>query len=93
MSKSREHYQIHWQLRHAEAQLAYLLDVFGDHLAAKGLVPSDLSDMPAVDYYLVRKFNWTPGQVRSMSIEDKRFALTEEMKGFGLPKEANFDMK
>ena len=92
MSKSREHYEIHYRLRHAEADLAYLLDVFGDTLAAKKLVPSELSDMDAVNYYLVRKFNWTPGEVRSMSAEDKRFALTEEMKGFGLPKEANFTL-
>lgn len=93
MSKAREHYEIIYNLRLAEAQLAYALDVFGDMLNHNGEVPIDLDGIEAIDYYLVRKFSWKPSDVRSMSAEDKRFALTEEMKGFTYPKEAVFDWK
>lgn len=93
MSISRERYENIYNLRMAEAHLSYSLDVFGDKLVSENLAPADLDGIEAVNYYLVRKFNWTPSQVRGMSAEDKRFALTEEMKGFTLPKQAVFNNK
>jgi hypothetical protein len=87
MAKSKEHYEIIRNLRTAEGQLAYSLDVFGDSLAKREGYKS-LDGIEAVHFYLVHKFGWLPEQVRSMKSEDIRFVLQEEMHRFVLPKDA-----
>lgn len=89
MARTREHYEATYRLLHAEADLAYSLDVFGDHLAENHDL-GDLYGLDAVHLYLVKKHGWTPAQARDMSPEDKRLALTTEMEGYTLPKEAIF---
>lgn len=89
MARSRDHFEATYQLLHAEADLAYMLDVFGDKLAEQHQL-GDLYGMDAVHLYLVNKHGWTPAQVRDMSSEDKRLALSEEMKEFTCPQEAIF---
>lgn len=88
--KTREHYEATYRLRHAEGQLAYTPTVFGDELAKRQQYKSDLDGLEAVYYYLIQKHHWTPAVVKGMSYEDLRFALSEEMNGFVLPKEAIF---
>lgn len=91
MPRSRSHYETTLRLYQAEAEMAYILDVFGDHLAKTHLLPPDLYGIPAVNYYLMQKHNWTKSQLEQMSSEEKRFALSAELTGYRLPPEAQFD--
>lgn len=91
MPRSRNQYETTLRVYQAEAEMAYLLDVFGDHLAKTHLLPSDLYGIPAVNYYLMQKHNWTRSQLEQMSSEEKRFALSAELTGYRLPPEAQFD--
>lgn len=77
-------YQSHYWRIHGE----YALDIFGDSLKARCKWKNDLKGLDAVHYYLMQKHDWTPAQVRSMTLEDLRFALSEEMQGWTLPKDA-----
>lgn len=72
----------------SQADLDYALEVFGDGLAQKYGWKHNLKGLEAVHYYLMTKYHWTPAQLRSMPLEDLRFALTEEMQGWTLPREA-----
>ena len=72
-----------------EGELAYGLEVFGDELAKREGY-KEHSGMDAIHFYLVHKFSWPLWQVRSMSAEDIRFILAEEMHGWTLPKAARF---
>ena len=83
----KEHYQAMKTLRLAEGQLAYHIDCFGDHLAEREGYKAH-SGIKAVQFYLLGKYGWMPSQVRSMSHEDIRFCLEEELLGWPLPKEA-----
>lgn len=83
----KERYAIAFQLHTAQGGLAYMLDVFGDTLAKREGYKS-LQGMDAIHFYLVHKFRWLPREVRSMSAEDIRFVLAEEMDGWSAPKAA-----
>lgn len=73
-------------LLHANANLAYQLHCFGDHLAKReGYKNHSGSD--AVRYFLMVTHGWTPATVRAMSDDDLRFAMAEEMAGWTLPAE------
>lgn len=85
--KTKEHYETIKNLRITEGHLAYSLDVFGDKLAAREKYKA-VDGIDAVHFYLVQKFGWLPSVVRSMSAEDLRFVLSEEMAGFTMPKAA-----
>jgi len=85
--RTKEQYQNAKRLHEAEGDLAYLLDVFGDHLAQREGYRS-MDGMEAVHFYIVHKFNWQPAQVRAMSASDLRFVLLEEMQGWTAPKDA-----
>lgn len=65
----------------------YCLEVFGDHLAKREGYKAD-GGMDAVRYYLMTKFHWLPRDVQSMSPDDLRFALREELEGWTLPEAA-----
>jgi hypothetical protein len=84
-----ERYKILKNLHSAQGDLAYMLAVFGDHLAEREKY-KDNGGIDAVHFYLVQKFSWPVSQVRGMSYEDLRFVLSEEMSGWRLPKEAIF---
>ncbi|MEN1941039.1 hypothetical protein WCE39_08090 [Luteimonas sp. MJ174] len=68
-------------LHQAQGQLAYLMELFGDELAAKQGWKR-LDGIQAVRYYLMQKHNWLPAQVNSMSQDDLEFAMTQEMQGW-----------
>lgn len=85
--KTKEHYEVIQRLHAAESGQAYHLDVFGDELAKRESY-KDLDGMEAVYLYLVNKHHWLPRDVRSMSADDLRLALHEEMTGWTLPTEA-----
>lgn len=87
-TKKSDTNEIRWRLHQAQGALAYTLVVFGDGLRKKQGWKNDLSGIDAVHYYLMQKHHWTPAQVRSMSYDDLRFALTEEMQGWTLPADA-----
>lgn len=80
--------EVRHQTHHWRGRLDYVLEVFGDTLKKREGWKSDLQGLDAVAYYLVQKHSWTPAQVRAMSLEDQRFALTEEMHGWKLPQDA-----
>jgi hypothetical protein len=86
---SKERYENLKRLHQAEGELAYSLAVFGDAIAKREKYKdSGLDGMDAVHYYLIHKFGWLPRDVKAMSAEDIRFVLSEEMAGWGLPKDA-----
>lgn len=80
-------YQVLNQLHTAEGGLNYCLAVFGDHLAQREGYKA-AGGMAAVHYYLMTKHHWLPRDVQSMSQDDLRFALQEELEGWLLPAEA-----
>jgi hypothetical protein len=84
---TKEHYQATKALRLTEGQLAYHVDCFGNHLAKREGYKAH-SGIEAVQFYLMNKHGWLPSQVRSMSHDDLRFCLEEEMSGWTLPTEA-----
>lgn len=86
---SKERYEILKRLHEAEGGLAYSLAVFGDEIAKREkYADPELTGMDAVHYYLIHKFHWLPRDVRSMTAEDIRFVLSEEMNGWVMPKDA-----
>ena len=91
MSK-KEIYETWYGLRTAEGKLAYMLDVFGDSIAEREGYKS-VDGIDAVHLYVIRKYNWLPRDVRSMSAEDLRFVLSEEMHGWTAPKDARTPKK
>lgn len=68
------------RLHAAIGELDYHLELFGDFLAKKEKIPLD--GMDAIHFFLVQKHNWLPRDVRSMSGEDIRLVLANEMKGW-----------
>lgn len=84
---TKEYFKTRKRLHEAEGDLAYSLDVFGDHIAEREGY-KELNGIEAVQFYIVQKFKWVPSVVRSMSYEDLRFVLSEEMSGWTLPKDA-----
>ena len=54
-----------------------LLDQIGDKLAEREGY-STHSGIDAVLYYLMQKHHWMPSQVRSMTLNDLHFAVSEE---------------
>lgn len=87
MTTKKDLYENQRRLHEALGNLAYSLTVFGDTLAEREGYRS-VDGIDAVHLYLVRKHNWLPKDVRSMSFEDLRFVLSEEMQGWTLPPEA-----
>ena len=80
-------YEILKNLEDAKAGLAYSLAVFGDELA-KAQQYKEHKGIDAIHFYLIEKFNWLPSVVRSMTTDDMRFCLAEEMSGWVLPPNA-----
>lgn len=84
----KQDYEIRKGLHHANADITYLLDVFGDHLAKREKYNSDLHGLDAVRYYLMQKHHWLPRDVQTMNPADMEFAMSEELAGWTLPKAA-----
>lgn len=80
--------ELRYQSYHWRGHADYSLEVFGDSLKKSQGWKNDLDGLDAVHYYLMQKHHWLPSVVRAMSLEDLRFALTEEMQGWKLPKDA-----
>jgi hypothetical protein len=76
-----------YRLEMATAGLNYSLRVFGDHLAQTHGFKVHRG-LDAVCYYVIQKYNWLPRDVRTMSSEDLRFLLEEEMSDWILPPES-----
>lgn len=84
-----EHHQTLYNLHRELGNLSYHLAVFGDYISEReGYQALELTGMEAIYFYLVTKYNWLPRDVRSMSYEDLRFVLSEEMRGWTLPEDA-----
>ena len=86
MNERKKLYEATFRLRTEESHLAVQVEMFGDHLAKREGYKS-LQGLDAIHFYIVSKFGWLPSQVRSMSFDDLRFLLTEEMSGWTVPKE------
>ena len=83
-----EKYQNLKKLHDAQGGLDYCLCVFGDVLAKREGY-AGLDGIDAIHFYLIHKFAWLPRDVRSMSYDDLRFVLSEELTGWTLPPEAH----
>lgn len=62
--------------RQYAAQLE-LLTLKGNSIAKKEGYNS-LNGIEAIQYYLIKKHNWLPSQVRSMSMDNLSFCMSEE---------------
>ena len=87
--QSREMYELMWQSSQSGRGLDYALYVYGDVIADREEY-KELTGFEAIQFYLMTKYGWLPSQVKSMSLEDLRFCMAEEMHGFVLPKECRF---
>ncbi len=87
---TRELYESTRRLLQAEADLALLLHAFGDSLSDRDGFPSGLMGIEAVHFLLIQKYKWLPRDVKSMSSEDMRLALEDEMENWTPPSEAKF---
>lgn len=72
------------RLHHANGELAFHLELFGEELARREGYKVH-SGIDAVHFYLTTKHGWLPRDVKAMSFEDLRFTLAEEMSGWTLP--------
>lgn len=75
------------KLHHATGGLNFSLEVFGNHVAEREGYQEN-KGLDAIRFYLMEKHGWLPMQVNSMSMDDLRFAMSEEMFGWTLPTEA-----
>ncbi|WP_206074138.1 hypothetical protein [Pseudoalteromonas rubra] len=79
--------EVTWRLYKTQAQMNFLLEMFGRDLAAeKGYTWLESEGIEAIRYYLMQKHNWLPSQVNSMSLEDLSFAVEQEKKPWTLKK-------
>lgn len=62
-------------------------ELFGNDLAVKNSY-NEHKGIEAIRFYLMCKYGWLPSSVRSMSLEDLKFAMAEEMHGWTMPSEA-----
>jgi hypothetical protein len=84
---STEMNQARANIHAAQGSLNYSLEIFGDELAKReGYKAHD--GLEAIQYYLMQKHGWLPRDLKTMSLEDLRFALAEELHGWTLPKNA-----
>ena len=90
MGYSRQRYKILKQKYAAQGNLAYYLELFGNFVAEREGY-RQLDGMDAIFFYLVQKFRWMPKDVRSMSFEDIRFVLSEEMVDWTAPPESRLE--
>lgn len=65
------------RLKLLEAEQSFYLDAFGEHLAAKHKW-EDLRARDAISLYLVKKYHWTLGEIKSLSDDDLKLVLHEE---------------
>ncbi|KKC24963.1 hypothetical protein WP12_16735 [Sphingomonas sp. SRS2] len=72
------------RLHHATGGLNFHLEMFGNELAKREGY-REYKAMDAIHFYLMTKHGWLPRDIRSMSFDDLRFALGEEMAGWTLP--------
>jgi hypothetical protein len=84
---SKEKYKALKQKHALKGDTAYYLELFG-HFLAEREGYREVDGMDAIFFYLVQKHNWLPRDVRSMSIDDLRFVLSEEMANWKAPKTA-----
>jgi hypothetical protein len=70
-----------------EGRMAFHIDCFGDYIAKREKYKKH-KGMDAVHFYLIQKYHWLPSQVKSLSFEDLRFLLEEEMSGWHPPASA-----
>lgn len=72
--------------RHHDAlgNLNYMLECFGDTLSKREKYRG-IDGMDAIWLYLIKTYHWTPAYVKSMSHEDIRFVLSQEMSNWTQP--------
>lgn len=90
MPHSQQRYKVLKQKYAAQGNLAYYLELFGNYLAEREGY-KHLDGMEAIYFYLIHKFRWLPRDVRSMSIDDIRFVLSEEMVNWSAPPESRVE--
>lgn len=86
-STDKEKYELRRRIRKVEGEMAYHLDVFGDHLAKREGY-KEHEGIEALRYYLIQRHHWLPSQARALSWDDLRFIFEEEMSGWTMPNEA-----
>lgn len=82
-----EKYEQKYKTHQTASNTSYILDVFGDTLAAQQGY-TDIDGMDAIHLYLINKHGWLPRDVRSMTCNELQLALHVEMQGYVVPKEA-----
>jgi len=69
------------QIREMEGESNYYLERYGDHIAEREGYRG-INGMEAIHFYLIHKFGWLPRDVKSMSLEDVKFVLSQEREEY-----------
>lgn len=81
-------YQLSAGIHSLDGARNFHLELFGNTLASDNKY-SEHKGIDAIRYFLMQKHNWLPNAVRSMSLDDLNFAISEEMRHWTVPKEAH----
>jgi hypothetical protein len=69
------------KIREIEGESNYYLERYGDHIAEREGYRG-IDGMEAINFYLIHKFGWLPRDVKSMSLEDVQFVLSQEREEY-----------
>jgi hypothetical protein len=92
MPRDREYNEVRYNLHEVTGRMNYHMELFGDEFAQRNGYKAH-NGLDAVHFYLIQKHGWLPRDVRTMSLEDIRFVLEEEMKGWTVPAEGQIRPK
>jgi hypothetical protein len=84
---AKECFEVRAKMHHLSGAMNFNLELFGDELAIRNEYKEN-KGLDAIQFYLMSKYGWLPSVVKSMSMEDLRFALSEEMSGWTIPVDA-----
>jgi hypothetical protein len=82
-----DRYKPTYNIEVISGKMNYHLHVFGDFIAGREGY-KEHSGIDAIHFFLIQKYNWLPSQVKSMSMDDLRFLMEEEMSGWTIPENA-----
>ena len=90
MENKSQDYKLLKNVYKAKCKMNFALAVFGDTLAQRQNYKVH-KGLDAIHYYLVERYRWKLSDVQSLSYKELNFLLKEEMHGWELPEDAEFE--
>lgn len=82
-----QQFELAAKLHNLDGASNFHLELYGNDLAKKNGY-KEHQGIDAIQFYLMQKHNWLPSAVRSMSLDDLKFAIAEDKNGWTIPAEA-----